>query len=196
MHSIRERHGLARNATIAIVVVVIIIAAAGIVALTQPGKSTTSATSSQSTSSSSITSQAESTTSSVSTSTSVTPKSSTLTWETVSTPAVLDPGVGGLVYDLNIQQNVYEPLLWFSGANSTNVIPWLAQSYSVSSDGLSVSFTLRQGITFADGEPLNSSAVYFSLNRLLIIDGTFGPDRPRDCTSVDCPTVAEHKPQF
>ena len=46
--------------------------------------------------------------------------------------------------------------------------------YTVSSSGLAINFTLRQGITFADGEPLNSSAVYFSLNRLLIIDGTFG----------------------
>ena len=87
----------------------------------------------------------------------------------------MDPGIGGLVYDLNIQQNVYEPLLWFEGSNSTSVIPWLAQNYSVSGDGLSVNFNLRPGISFADGEKLNSSAVYFSLNRLLIIDGSFGP---------------------
>jgi len=130
---------------------------------------TTSTSSSVSSSPSSLTT----TTSSSSTSSLV--SGSTLTWDTVSTPAVLDPGIGGLVYDLNIQQNVYEPLLWFNGSNSTDVIPWLAQNYSVSSDGLSVSFNLRQGISFADGEQLNSSAVYFSLNRLLIIDGSFGP---------------------
>ena len=34
------------------------------------------------------------------------------------------------------------------------------------------SFSLRSGIQFADGEPLNSSAVYFSLNRILIEDGS------------------------
>jgi len=33
-------------------------------------------------------------------------------------------------------------------------------------------FTLRSGITFADGEPLNSTSVYFSLNRLLVEDGS------------------------
>src|SRR5579875_2885324 len=177
-----------------VVVIIIIIAAAGVFALSQMGNKTSSQTSSQSSSTTSSTSAASSTqsssqsrsstgstsltsTSSVTSSNTSTAsaKPSTLTWETVSTPAVLDPGIGGLVYDLNIQQNVYEPLLWFNGANSTNVIPWLAQNYTVSSDGLSVNFTLRKGITFADGEPLNSSAVYFSLNRLLIIDGTFGP---------------------
>jgi len=35
-----------------------------------------------------------------------------------------------------------------------------------------VNFTLRSGIKFADGEPLNSTAVYFSLNRLLVIDSS------------------------
>ena len=138
-HSLSVRRGLGRNATIGIVVIIIIIAAAGALTFTQMGKSTTSTQSSStstqsSSSSSSVTSQTTSsrTTSLVSSSssstTSATPQISTLTWETVSTPAVLDPGIGGLVYDLNIQQNVYEPLLWFSGANSTNVIPWLAQS--------------------------------------------------------------------
>ena len=188
-----SRRAIGRMAVVAIVIVIIIIiAAAGIFALSQTGQksstssssttpatsSTTSITSTSSTSSSSTSSTVSSSTtnSTTSSTTRTTPAGpSTLTWETVSTPAVLDPGIGGLVYDLNVQQNVYEPLLWFNGANSTDVIPWLAQNYTVSSDGLSVNFTLRQGITFADGEPLNSSAVYFSLNRLLIIDGTFGP---------------------
>ena len=31
-------------------------------------------------------------------------------------------------------------------------------------------FTLRSGIKFADGEDLNSTAVYFSLNKLVITD--------------------------
>jgi peptide/nickel transport system substrate-binding protein len=136
---------------------------------------TSSSPTSSTTSTVATTSSSTATTGVATTSASNVVPNSTLTWETVSTPAVLDPGIGGLVYDLNIQQNVYEPLLWFNGSNSTSVIPWLAQNYTVAPNGLSVNFTLRQGITFADGEQLNSSAVYFSLNRLLIIDGTFGP---------------------
>ncbi len=52
------------------------------------------------------------------------------------------------------------------------MIPWLAQNYTAAANLMSYNFTLRSGITFADGEPLNSSAVYFSMNRLLIEDGS------------------------
>ncbi len=69
-------------------------------------------------------------------------------------------------------QNIYEPLLWYNGANGTSTIPWLAQNYTISPNGTEAFFTLRSGITFQDGEPLNSTAVYFSLNRLLINDGS------------------------
>ncbi len=55
---------------------------------------------------------------------------------------------------------------------STCIIPWLAQSYTVSTNQRQYTFTLRTGITFADGEQFNSSAVYFSLNRLLVMDGS------------------------
>jgi len=61
--------------------------------------------------------------------------------------------------------------LYFNGSSSTVTIPWLAQSYTESANGSTFNFTLRSGITFADGEPLNSTAVYFSFNRLLITDG-------------------------
>jgi ABC-type transport system substrate-binding protein len=93
-------------------------------------------------------------------------------YETALTPAYLDPSVSFSEYDLSIIQNVYEPLVFYNGSCSTCVIPWLAQSYSASSDLSSYNFTLRSGIRFADGEPLNSTAVYFGLNRLLLFDGS------------------------
>lgn len=69
-------------------------------------------------------------------------------------------------------QNIYEPLLWYNGTSPTVVIPWLAENYTSSANGMSYNFTLRSGIQFADGETLNSTAVYFSLNRLLMGDGS------------------------
>ena len=71
-----------------------------------------------------------------------------------------------------VLQNIFEPLLWYNGTSPTLVIPWLAQNYTAAADGKSYNFTLRGGIKFADGEPLNSSAVYFSFNRLLMGDGS------------------------
>ena len=97
---------------------------------------------------------------------------SSITYETSVTIQYLDPQVSYDIYGASVEQNVYEPLLWFNGTNGQQVVPWLAQSYSVSPDGKTLTATLRNGISFADGETLNSTAVYFSYNRLLIMDGS------------------------
>jgi len=85
----------------------------------------------------------------------------------------LDPHVSYYQFDYEIQNNVYEKLIWYNGASSTEIIPWLAESYQKLSPN-QYEFKLRQGITFQDGTPFNAKAVWFSLNRLLIIDGGSG----------------------
>ena len=95
-----------------------------------------------------------------------------LTYETLTSIQYLDPQVAYDIYGASIDQNVYESLLWFNGANGQQVIPWLAQTYNVSSDGKTVTSTLRSGINFADGESLNATDIYFAYNRLLIMDGS------------------------
>jgi ABC-type transport system substrate-binding protein len=95
-----------------------------------------------------------------------------LTYETLTSIQYLDPQVAYDIYGASVDQNVYESLLWFNGSNGQQVIPWLAQTYNVSSDGKTVTSTLRTGINFADGESLNSSDIYFAYNRLLIMDGS------------------------
>jgi ABC-type transport system substrate-binding protein len=47
------------------------------------------------------------------------------------------------------------------------VQPLLATSWSAAADGLSYTFTLRQGVRFQDGTPFNAQAVKFSIDRLL-----------------------------
>jgi ABC-type transport system substrate-binding protein len=85
----------------------------------------------------------------------------------------LDPAVSYYQYDYEIMNNQYEKLLWYNGNSSTDIIPWLASDYSQVSPTQYV-FHLRQNITFQDGTPFNARAVWFSLNRLLIMDGTSG----------------------
>ena len=97
---------------------------------------------------------------------------STITWETVNTHEFIDPQVSYYSFDYAIMQQVYEPLLQYNGTSGTDVIPWLAQNYTASSDLKTYSFTLRSGITFADGEPLDSTSVYFALNRAVLMDGS------------------------
>lgn len=61
---------------------------------------------------------------------------------------------------------VLENLVIF-GKDSMDVEPQLAQSWSVSEDGLTWTFKLRQGVKFHDGEPFNAQAVYDSFARII-----------------------------
>jgi hypothetical protein len=99
-------------------------------------------------------------------------------YETYYTVQYLDPTVDYIGYDLGIMNNIYEYLLWYNGTSGTEIIPWLAQNYTIAANHQQAIFGLRSGITFQDGEQFNSTAAYFSIMRGLIIDGasptTFG----------------------
>lgn len=60
----------------------------------------------------------------------------------------------------------------FTGLVSLNdkveVVDQLAASHSISSDGLTYSFTLRPNLKFSDGTPLTSKDVAYSINRALL----------------------------
>ncbi|WP_437889475.1 nickel ABC transporter substrate-binding protein [Phytobacter sp. V91] len=54
------------------------------------------------------------------------------------------------------QSMVYEPLVKYQADGS--VKPWLAKSWTTSSDGKTWVFTLRSDVTFSNGEPFNAQA--------------------------------------
>ena len=58
----------------------------------------------------------------------------------------------------------FEGLVRFEG-NSHKIVPALATSWSVSEDGLTWTFKLRQGVKFHDGTDFNADAVVFSFER-------------------------------
>ena len=62
--------------------------------------------------------------------------------------------------------NVYEPLLWYNQPGSDQQFtPALAESWSVSGDGLTWTFKLREGVKFHDGTPFNAAAAKASIER-------------------------------
>jgi peptide/nickel transport system substrate-binding protein len=58
---------------------------------------------------------------------------------------------------------------------TTTIIPNLATGWTVSSDGLTWTFTLRQGVKFADGTPFDATVVKYSIDRQFAIDEPEGP---------------------
>ncbi|HZS79686.1 MAG TPA: ABC transporter substrate-binding protein [Ktedonobacteraceae bacterium] len=60
---------------------------------------------------------------------------------------------------------IYETLLFFDRMNG-NITPWLAQSYDFSNGAKTVTFHLRSGVTWSDGQPFTSADVVFTLNML------------------------------
>lgn len=88
----------------------------------------------------------------------------TLVFGTASDPVVLD---GALVSDgesLRVIDQLFEGLVTLE-PGTTEVIPALATDWETSEDGLEWTFTLREGVTFHDGEPFNADAVCFNFNR-------------------------------
>ncbi len=60
---------------------------------------------------------------------------------------------------------IYETLLYVNRLNG-DVTPWLAQSYNLASDAKSITFHLRKGVVWSDGQPFTSDDVVFTLNLL------------------------------
>lgn len=72
-------------------------------------------------------------------------------------PTCLDPHVGGN-YPQALVSTQYLESLVSKDANG-DVVPWLADSWQEASDGLSWTFTLKDGVTFTDGTPFDAAAV-------------------------------------
>lgn len=54
------------------------------------------------------------------------------------------------------------------------IVPWLAESWQVNDDASEYTFTLREGATFSDGEPVDSAAVQANLDRAVDIGARGG----------------------
>jgi len=67
-----------------------------------------------------------------------------------------------------VLNNIYETLLKYDPFED-KLIPVLATDYSKSDDGLTWTFSIRKGVTFHDGTPLNAEAVKFSIERTMKI---------------------------
>jgi peptide/nickel transport system substrate-binding protein len=80
-------------------------------------------------------------------------------------PPTLDPHASPSAVTYQIIASVTENLL-YRGPDG-KLVPWLAESWSTSRDGRSVTFKLRRDVKFHDGTPFNADAVKFNFDRIV-----------------------------
>ena len=84
----------------------------------------------------------------------------------IAEPKSMDPHVVTAVNDFRILVNVYDGLVRYQ-SGTLEVEPALAESWEISTDGLTYTFKLRDGVRFHDGTPFNAEAVKFNFDRML-----------------------------
>jgi peptide/nickel transport system substrate-binding protein len=81
----------------------------------------------------------------------------TLTIGTFEEPDTLNPLLSPMFVTQKIMYGVMSPLINFD--EKFNIVPALAESHSISDDGLSCTFNLRKGVKWHDGQPFTAADV-------------------------------------
>ncbi|PWK59286.1 ABC transporter substrate-binding protein [Roseicyclus mahoneyensis] len=102
-------------------------------------------------------------------------------------PPNLDPTSGAAAaIDEVVYANVFEGLTRFGPDGA--ILPALAESWTVSEDGATYTFTLRAGVTFHDGSAMTAEDVVFTLDRARAEGSTNAqPGLFANIVSVDAP---------
>jgi peptide/nickel transport system substrate-binding protein len=61
---------------------------------------------------------------------------------------------------------VYEPLVFVDTLENAKATPWLAQSFAWSNGNKTLTFTIRKGVKFTNGDPLTAADVLYTFNLL------------------------------
>ncbi|WP_102124779.1 ABC transporter substrate-binding protein [Deinococcus planocerae] len=85
-------------------------------------------------------------------------------------PVRLDPALSAAAVDRQVLYQVFDRLVEVD--DQLKIVPSLARSWKITDGGLTYTFTLRGGVEFHDGTPLDAAAVKYSLERNLTLEGS------------------------
>ena len=72
----------------------------------------------------------------------------------------------GAPYGMGATGLIYEPLIQFNLVAPPKYYPWLATSYAWSNGGKTLTFAIRQGVKWNDGQPFTPADVVFTFNMM------------------------------
>ncbi|MCI4457432.1 MAG: ABC transporter substrate-binding protein [Desulfurococcaceae archaeon] len=90
----------------------------------------------------------------------------------ISDAVSMDPAVAYEFTSVMVVNQLYDKLVDFEPPDLTRVVPEVAESWNYSPDGTLWTFKIREGIKFANGDPLTAKDVEYSLRRVLILSKT------------------------
>jgi len=188
---------IARTVVIAVIVVIVVVAAIGAYALSGKSPSTTtSSTSTSSSLSSSGTSSLSSTTlsSSLVSSSQTTAANQTLVVDYTANPGSLDPRADVEISGHGIFSNIYQPLIYYNDSSTTQIVPVLASSYSVSTNGSVYTFDIRNGVKFSNGDAFTAYNVWYTFYSANVMNQAAAVDYSQfvNLTGVDASQLNGH----
>jgi peptide/nickel transport system substrate-binding protein len=99
----------------------------------------------------------------------------TLVFDDIGDVDSLDPAWSYDTRSSEVIQNVYETLVSFADGSLTEFVPKLAENWTISTDGLTYTFTIRSGVKFQNGDTMTPKDVAYSIKRALVQDRDGGP---------------------
>jgi peptide/nickel transport system substrate-binding protein len=94
---------------------------------------------------------------------------------TIGGPDSLDPAYAYDTASGEIIQAVYENLIFYDGESTTSFVPMLATEWTISPDGKTYRFKIREGVKFQNGNDLTPEDVEYSFERGMVQDYGAGP---------------------
>ena len=101
-----------------------------------------------------------------------TPKDTLVIAKQIDDMITLDPAEAYEFSGIEIVANTYDRIMRFEPADINTLVGGVAESQSVSADGKTFTFKIRQGMKFASGNPITAADCAFSLQRVVKLDKT------------------------
>jgi peptide/nickel transport system substrate-binding protein len=157
---------VSRAIIIVVIIVIIIVAGVGAVLATSHSSTTTTSsvvsTSTPTSSSSTSSAPPVSSTSSSSSSSSSAAVNQTLVVDYTANPGSLDPRSDVEISGHGIFANIYQPVVYWNDSSTKQIVPILADNYSVSTNGSVYTFNIRPGVTFSNGDNFTAYDVWYT----------------------------------
>jgi len=87
----------------------------------------------------------------------------------------LDPAYAYDTSSIGQIENIYETLIKFDSDSTSEFVPALATEWTISEDGKTYRFKIRDGVSFHNGNPLTPEDVEYSFERGMVQDYPLGP---------------------